>query len=672
MSTIDLERFHATFFEESREGCEQMEVGLLSLDQIAEGEAIDLEVVNTIFRAAHSIKGGSSTFGFTELADLTHALETLLDEMRAGRRPVRRQETDVLLESVDVLRALLDARQHKRSFDAVAIEALKQRLDALLSDAEQPRAAASSDTADARSCRGGKRWAIRFAPGSDLLRTGNEPLRILRELAEMGHITVEADTGRIPPLASLEPDTAYMGWTIELDGDTTEAEVKEIFAWVEDECELDIRELPDSSSSPEAVEDKAAQTSAPGLKPVVTPAGASADAASIRVSIEKVDALINLVGELVITQAMLAQHGNELDPVAHEKLVAGLAQFERNTRDLQEAVMAVRMLPAGMVFSRFPRVVRDTAAKLGKSVQLLTSGETTELDKGVIERIVDPLTHLVRNSLDHGLETAQERKAAGKPETGTISIDASQQGGHILLVVKDDGRGLNREKLLAKARQQGIEISDEAPDSEVWPLVFLPGLSTAEKLSDVSGRGVGMDVVKKNIQALGGSLELSSSTGKGTTVLIRLPLTLAILDGMSVGVSDNIYILPLASVIESLQPLEKDIKTIADAGRLVRVRNEYLPLVDLRQWFSVGGNSRSPHEAIVVIVESEGRKLAVQVDELVGQQQVVIKSLEANYRRVRGVSGATILGDGRVSLILDVTSIIRLLSQPPSSQALAA
>ncbi len=383
---------------------------------------------------------------------------------------------------------------------------------------------------------------------------------------------------------------------------------------------------------------------------------------SIRVSTEKIDALINLVGELVITQAMLTQQAGQLDPVQNEKLLSGLSQLDRNTRMLQEAVMATRMLPMEAVFSRFPRVVRDLAGKLGKQVRLVTVGEQTELDKSVIEKITDPLNHLVRNSLDHGLENPADRSAAGKDQTGTITLRASHQGGHIVIEVIDDGRGLDRQRILAKAQEKGIACADGMTDGEVYQLIFAPGFSTAEQVTDVSGRGVGMDVVKRNIQALGGSVELSSTPGKGATVLIRLPLTLAILDGMSVAVGDEVFILPLSSVIESLQPHPDQVKRVAQEGTVVRVRNEYLPLVDLRDWFALPGQRRAPQDAIVVIVESEGRKAALQIDELVGQQQVVIKSLEANYRRVRGVSGATILGDGRVALILDAAAAVRFFN----------
>ncbi|MFN6997778.1 MAG: chemotaxis protein CheA, partial [Aquincola tertiaricarbonis] len=387
--------------------------------------------------------------------------------------------------------------------------------------------------------------------------------------------------------------------------------------------------------------------------------GAALDSATLRVSVEKVDQLINLVGELVITQAMLAQNSKNLDSGVAQQLVSGLADLERNTRDLQEAVMSIRMIPMSMVFNRFPRMLRDLAAKLGKKVELVTQGEATELDKGLVEKITDPLTHLVRNSCDHGVEMPADRLAKGKSETGTITLVASHQGGSIVIEVRDDGRGLSREKLLKKAREKGIDAPDTMTDSEVWNLIFAPGFSTAEQVTDVSGRGVGMDVVKKNITSLGGSVEIDSAEGYGMSVRVRLPLTLAIMDGMSVGVGDECYILPLSSVVESFQVQPGMVKTIGGSGRVVEVRDEYMPVIDLEEVFQVPRFDFEHVSNILVVIEAEGGRVAVLVDELLGQQQVVVKNLEANYRRVNDVSGATIMGDGRVALILDVGSLIR-------------
>jgi two-component system chemotaxis sensor kinase CheA len=436
---------------------------------------------------------------------------------------------------------------------------------------------------------------------------------------------------------------------------------------VEDECELSV----------EADRNEAAAVTAPEIarsEPVDSDAAVATNRRandhdnSIRVAVAKVDALINLVGELVITQAMLRQRSEHLDPVAHEALMAGLAQLERNTRDLQESVMGVRMLPVEFAFSRFPRMVRDLAARLGKKVHLRTSGEATELDKGVIEKIVDPLVHLVRNAIDHGLELPAERRTAGKDETGTITLTAVHQGGYIVIEIGDDGRGLDRERILRKAAERGLQVPENPSDAQVWDLVFAPGFSTAEQLTDLSGRGVGMDVVRKNISALGGQVEIRSAHGAGTTISIRLPLTLAIVDGMSVAVGDEVFIVPLNIVIESLQPSASDVRTIAGDSRALRVREDYLPLVNLAEQYGLPASRDAERSnPIAVVVESDGRRLALEVDDLLGQHQVVVKNLEANYRRVPGVSGATILGDGRVALIVDPAGIAQTSRLPAAA-----
>uniref|UniRef100_UPI00289878C5 chemotaxis protein CheA n=1 Tax=Stenotrophomonas sp. TaxID=69392 RepID=UPI00289878C5 len=422
-----------------------------------------------------------------------------------------------------------------------------------------------------------------------------------------------------------------------------------------------------------ATQAPAAAAATPAAAPPAAPAAPAANAGapqeaetSIRVSVDKVDALINLVGELVITQAMLKQVSHALDPVHAESLFAGLDQLERNTRDLQEAVIGVRMLPVDAVFRRFPRLVRDLSSRLGKQVRLRTVGEGTELDKGLIEKIADPLVHLVRNSIDHGLEMPDVRRGAGKDETGTITLAASHQGGHIVIEVSDDGRGLDRTKILAKATERGLAVPDNPTDSQVWDLIFQPGFSTADAVTDLSGRGVGMDVVRRNIQALGGEVQIESSLGAGTRTLIRLPLTLAILDGMTVAVAGETLILPLAYVLEALQPQPEDIRSMAGEGRVLRVRGEYLPILSLTEYYGYG-NRRANSESLVVVVEGDGQKIALEVDELVGQQQVVVKNIENNYRRIGGVSGATILGDGRVALIVDIGGLVRSLRMPQAA-----
>lgn len=659
--SMDLQRFHATFFEESREGLDAMEAGLLALES---GQQ-DPEIINSVFRAAHSIKGGAGTFGFDAIAALTHVLETLLDELRAGKRALEPVAVDAMLSSVDVLRALLREAEHGQPADPHAVAAIKARLEAVLSG----QAAASAAPAAAKVDDTPEAWQIGFVPAPSLFMSGNDPLRIIRELEHLGSLQVAARLERLPGFDQLDPLEAHLAWDLGLVGKVPRSKIEDTFAWVVDDCELDIRPAAPPSLATRAPEPVAA---APAVAAPAAPVAAAAPAAaateaetSIRVSVDKVDALINLVGELVITQAMLKQVSHALDPVHAEQLFAGLDLLERNTRDLQEAVIGVRMLPVDAVFRRFPRLVRDLSSRLGKQVRLRTIGEGTELDKGLIEKIADPLVHLVRNSIDHGLEMPDVRRDAGKDETGTITLAASHQGGHIVIEVSDDGRGLNRDKILAKALERGLSVPDNPTDAQVWDLIFQPGFSTADAVTDLSGRGVGMDVVRRNIQALGGEVQLESRAGNGTRVLIRLPLTLAILDGMTVSVAGETVILPLAYVLEALQPKAEDVRSMAGEGRVLRVRGEYLPILSLSEYYGYG--RRSGDDSLVVVVEGDGQKIALEVDELVGQQQVVVKNIENNYRRIGGVSGATILGDGRVALIVDIGGLVRSLRVPQAA-----
>ena len=654
--SIDMKQFHQAFFEESFEGLQAMEAALLTLDP----DTADSETVNTIFRAAHSIKGGAGTFGFSEIATFTHDLETLLDQVRAGQRVPDGALTDLVLRSVDVLRDMLEGARDGRDDEVANAASVRAEIQTMLNQDAALSHHPVSTVDEAKSVG----WTIHFKPHRDIMLTGNDPLRILRELARLGEATIEVDAEALPNYPDVDPEQCYLRWTIGLQGEVSENDIREVFAWVEDECDLSIEARADSEPAQAELEpDVAADDTAPATTPkaaaTARPAPASKDGGSIRVATEKIDQLINLVGELVITQSMLEQTARALDPVTNELLLSGLSELERNTRHLQEAVMSTRMLPVDFVFSRFPRVVRDTATRLGKQVALQTSGEGAELDKGVIEKIVDPLNHIVRNAIDHGIEMPAEREAAGKPAQASIRLSAWHQGGHIAIQVSDDGKGLNRDKILSKARDAGMNLPDNLPDSEVWQLIFAPGLSTAAEVTDISGRGVGMDVVRRNIQSLGGTVDIESQADVGTRVTIRLPLTLAILDGMSVRVGEEIYILPLNSVVESLQPQLGDVKSMAGSARLMQVRGEFLPLLSLRELFGVAGQDLPLDQGIVVIAEAEGRQVALIVDELVGQQQVVIKSLERNYRRVSGISGATILGDGRVALILDVGEVIR-------------
>ncbi len=652
--SMDLQRFHATYFEESREGLDAMEAGLLAL----EGGSADPEVINSVFRAAHSIKGGAATFGFEKMAGLTHVLETLLDEIRAGKRGLAASAVDAMLGSVDVLRALLAEADQGRPSDPAAVDAVHQRLQRELG---QPGAQAVAAVAEPEP----EGWDIAFAPAPSLFMSGNDPLRIIRELEHLGPLEVNARLDRLPQFDHLDPLEACIAWDLGLRGKVPRSAIDDVFAWVVDDCELDIRpQVPAAPPAAAAAAGEEAGTGGTGAGAVAAPGAAAEAESSIRVSVDKVDALINLVGELVITQAMLKQVSGGMDPGQAERLFAGLELLERNTRDLQEAVIGVRMLPVDAVFRRFPRLVRDLSTRLGKQVRLRTVGEGTELDKGLIEKIADPLVHLVRNSIDHGLEMPEVRKAAGKDETGTITLAASHQGGHIVIEVGDDGRGLDRARILAKALERGLQVPDNPTDAQVWDLIFQPGFSTADQVTDLSGRGVGMDVVRRNIQALGGEVQLESAPGRGTRVVIRLPLTLAILDGMVVSSGGEILILPLSHVLEALQPQPGDIRTVAGDGRVLRVRGEYLPMLSLSGSFGYGGGSA---ESLVVVVEGDGQKLALQVEELVGQQQVVVKNLERNYRRVPGISGATILGDGRVALIVDVAGLARQRQLPQAA-----
>ena len=839
--SIDMTQFLVTFYEESFEGLEVMESELLNLDI----GAADAETINTIFRAAHSIKGGSGTFGLNAVAAFTHVMETLLDEMRNGKREVTQQGVDVLLSSVDVLRDMLKSLRDDLPLDHDAVATAQQALDDLLNstktnnnDLPEMNSPMEESMQAAESLTG---WRINFTPHRDMLKTGNDPVRMIRELDSMSEIHIKADTTSLPSLDDIEPEVSYLSWEILLNGAVSREDILEVFAWVEDECDLIIDpytgDMPRKSKSPagqaepelnidlleksfaildpngekivarfydklfeqhpqlndlfanispekqqakllaalklvvenlrnpdtliktltelgirhqaygaepahyaavaetlldvlqefagdawtrdveqawtealqiiasvmlDAYQEQGQVQSQPpenlpveAQSPVNTPkttsvppsnatSGKPAVSAvtkkpasegrksssssgtgetSIRVSIDKVDELINTVGELVITQSMLGQFGEleELTEVHLEKLRDGLGQLERNTRELQESVMRIRMLPISFTFQRFPRLVHDLSSQLGKKVELKMSGEQTELDKTVMEKIGDPLVHLVRNSMDHGIESPDKRIAAGKPETGIVQLNAYHQGGNIVIEIIDDGGGLNTEKILSKAKSSGLVADDETlTEEQIHDLVFQPGFSTADQVSDVSGRGVGMDVVRRNIRSLGGTVEVRSKEGTGSTFTIRLPLTLAILDGQLIRVGQEIYIVPLVSIIESVQIHKDKVNVISGRGEVYKLRDDYIPIVRLYHVFGLEAESTTLDKGLLVVVEAEGKKVAMFVDDLMGQQQVVIKSLETNYKKVEGLSGATILGDGTVALILDITGLFEL------------
>lgn len=663
---IDLAQFHQTFFDESLEGLDAMESGLLNLDV----GAADVDAINTIFRAAHSIKGGSATFGFNDIAKFTHVMETLLDETRSGKRNVTQQAVDILLESVDCLREMFAAIHHKADVNAARVALLQGKLDALLGSTGVSGQAANDGTQAAAQNAG---WKIAFRPLSHLLCNGNDPVRLFRELQSLGGVDAVADMDNLPSFEELQPENCYLAWDITLTGMANEAEVADVFAWVEGDCELTITPLEaatvEKSSMPlpivsAAPASETIDNNTQFERRVATTdrrTGAATDNASIRVSIDKVDTLVNMVGELVITQSMLKQLGEDFDMGRIHKLRDGLLQLERNTHELQESVMRIRMLPMSFVFNRFPRMVHDLSQKLGKKVEIKMLGEQTELDKTVMEKIGDPLVHLIRNSLDHGIEMPEMRRAVGKPETGTLKLNAYHKGGNIIIEISDDGAGINKQKVLKRAIERGlVKVGETLSDEKIYELIFMPGFSTAEVVSDVSGRGVGMDVVQRNIKALGGAVEINAKEGIGTIISIRLPLTLAILDGMSIAVANDIFIIPMTFIVESLQPEKRDIKTVADKGRVVQVRGEYLPLIALYQLFGIASQVIEPDKGILVLLEAEGKKVALLVDALVGQYQVVLKSLESNYRKTEGIAGATIMGDGRVALILDITSLVRM------------
>ncbi|MGH8186584.1 MAG: chemotaxis protein CheA, partial [Steroidobacteraceae bacterium] len=515
--------------------------------------------------------------------------------------------------------------------------------------------------------KGVHRWRILFRPFPQLFVHGNDPLRMLRELAELGDLTVVASTENLPAIGDLDPEACYLSWDLTVETEATRAVIDQVFDWAEGDCELQIHDenAPAAAASPSAEENKpqsvAPRAAAAAGDNAETPKQGLGDGSSIRVSTEKVDELMNTVGELVITQSMLTQLGAKISGPVAEGLRAGLAQLERNVRELQESVMRVRMLPISFVFSRFPRMVRDLSQRLGKHVELKVTGDQTELDKTILEKIGDPLVHLVRNSVDHGIEMPETRVAAGKPAMGTVHLEAYHKGGNIAVEVSDDGGGLNKERILAKARERGlVDADDPLTDEQAYELIFMAGFSTADQTTDISGRGVGMDVVRRNIKELGGTIEVRSTDGRGSRFVITLPLTLAIVDGQSVTVGSECYIVPLITMIESLQLRPGMVSRIAGRGEVFWFRDGYVPVLRLHDAFGVEPRSRDLHEGLIMVVEGEGRRVGLFVDDLLGQQQVVIKSLETNFRRVDGVSGATILGDGAVALILDVPGLIRM------------
>jgi two-component system chemotaxis sensor kinase CheA len=706
---FDLSQFYQIFFEEAGENLDLMEQMLLNLNL----QTADDEELNGVFRCAHSVKGGAATFGFSDVAELTHQMESLLDRLRRHELQPTSVMVDVLLESADASRSLLARHQAGGEGTALPTADLVKRIRAIVAGeaatavVKAPAPSAAPAMVEAPPPAAVVPVALE-TPVERAVSSGHRRLNIsISKLVHAEEANAIQELFRdIPGLGQIKSlpcnDASRREFFVETT--STNDDLLDLFAFHVSREQVAIQEeadevmvapvvtpapvsaatavptgaeaggfgffdgapgAPGTRPAPEAlaavpmVAETASAVARAGAKPAAAASAAQPEAATIRVAISKVDQLINLVGELVITQAMLAQNSRGLDPALYQQLLTGLTDLDRNTRDLQESVMSIRMIPMSIVFSRFPRMLRDLASKLGKKVDFQTQGEATELDKGLVEKITDPLTHLVRNSCDHGIEMPADRLRAGKPEMGTITLSAAHQGGSIVIEVRDDGKGMSREKILSKARERGLDVTDQMTDAEVWQLIFAPGFSTAEVVTDVSGRGVGMDVVKRNITSLNGTVDIESTEGYGMKVSVRLPLTLAIMDGMSVGVGNEVYILPLSSVVESFQVKPDAVSTVGQGAQLVKVRDEYMPVIELEKVFQVPRFGSEKVSDIMVVIEAEGSRVVLLVDELLGQQQVVVKNLESNYRKVSNVSGATILGDGKVALILDTGALVR-------------
>lgn len=661
MSTIDLTQFHATFYAESFDGLASMETNLLRLEQGSR----DPETLDSIFRSIHSIKGASATFGFTAIAQFTHTLETLLDALRKRTIEPDRAIVSLLLECVDCVRRMLSANEQHTAVDAETLADLTARVEAAFSvtshdTANEPVATPVADQTL-------HKYSIAVQPSEHFFHGGNDPLNLFRILRTMGELTVTPDLSRLPRLELLEPENCYLSWTLTLVSEVTREQIMEVFDWVFDACEVHIEAEPadePASIGQAGLAPRTKSDSAPIAR--ATPM----QSAYIQVDTDKIDRLINLIGELVITQSMLDELGSGIGAASLPRLTDQLSQLARNTRELQESVMSIRMVPISLVFNRYIRLVRDTSLALDKEIDLVISGEHCELDKSLIEKLVDPFAHLIRNSIDHGIESPAERRGKGKPQRGTIALHAEHKAGAVVVTIRDDGRGLDHASIRAKAIERGLLDPHVNPTTEqIEQFIFVPGFSTASEVSDVSGRGVGLDVVRTNIQSIGGNVEVRSTAGEGTQFTLRLPLTLAILDGLLLSVGNETFVLPLAQILESLRPGSAELNSIAECRRVVRIRDEYIPIFALHELFDIPHAIHEPEQGILVLLEADGSRFALLVDELVGQQQVVMKSLESNYRRTEGMLGATILGNGRVALIVDVSALPRMYAR---RQAVAA
>ncbi len=677
----EMDRFKGTYFAECFELLGDMEVRLMALD---EGNA-DPEDLNAIFRVVHSVKGGAGAFGFERIGAFSHILEGLLDAMREGQIAPSRQAIDLLIKATDVLTDLVRAAQSGEELaadygadTAAALQVLagaeqeKPPPPATEQDAQPQSPAPSAPAGDGEGAAEHQFFHIRFAPFPGMLQKANEPLLLMRELKSLGKTVAVPDLSRLPLLDELDAEEAYLSWNIDVDCPAGLDAVREVFEFVEDDCDLKIdvvagvsleQRSPDTAS-PDSRRTAATERAAPDKGAARAGVPAPAVVSTIRVDLGRVDRLVNMVGELVITQTMLAQQASRLPPDHYLALTEGIEALSQHSRELQESVMAIRAQPVKSVFARMPRLVRELSAQVGKEVRLVTAGEDTEVDKTVIEQIGDPLTHMIRNSVDHGIEPPDVRASRGKSKQGTIRLSAEHRSGRIVIEVADDGGGIDRERVLAKAVDKGLVAADAAlSDEEIDNLIFMPGFSTAETVSSISGRGVGMDVVKRNIQGMGGRVYVHSAPGHGTRLSLSLPLTLAVLDGMIVAVAQENYVLPLTNIVESLRPPAHQVHSVVDGGDVLALRGDYVRLVYLHRLFGIEGAVTDPAQGLVVVVETEaGDRVGLVVDELLGQQQVVIKSLETNYRPIQGVAGATILGDGKVALILDVAGLRAMAS----------
>jgi len=659
-----MEQFKTVFFEECSELLISLEEGLMALQNGND----DAETMNAVFRAVHSVKGGAGAFGFDRLVAFAHIQETLLDDIRAGDLAIKPEYIDVLLQAYDILNGLVAAAQQDAQVDEDYGADVARAMENIMKNGA---AAPSPDSPDKEAAENPVHlFKISFKPHAELFQRANEPHLLIRELGRLGRLAVELDGSDLPDIEEMEAEYAYFSWNFRLVSDSGEDDIREVFEFVEGDCDLEIVDLGPYLSPDDFVDDETAGLFGPDEKPstagkIQKKAAETLVSQSIRVELDKVDRLVNMVGELVITQAMLREQGGQLLVEQYPALVQGIEELSRHIRDLQESVMAIRAQPVKSVFSRMPRLVRELTASLGKKARLVMTGEETEVDKTVTERIGDPLMHMIRNSVDHGLESPAERTAAGKDEEGTIHLGAFHRGGRIFIEIEDDGAGIDSAVILKKAIEKDMVSPDaNLSDEEIYNLIFMPGFSTAETVTSVSGRGVGMDVVRKNIQGLGGRISLSSTPGKGSKFTMSLPLTLAVMDGMVVDIGGEKYVLPLANIIQTLRPGENDISSLPDGRKLMMFRDEYISLVPLFDIFDVGDAVQNPCEGLVVVVEGDGGVLmGFMVDDLVNQQQVVIKSLEANYQLVEGISGATILGNGRVSLIIDIATVQEIVAK---------